>query len=73
MEALLNLQKVFSEKDVKALRKLYDHIEINVRSLKSLGIDFAQYGTQLIPMVMTNVPEEIRLQITKKSERKIGS
>ena len=51
MEALLNLQKVFSEKDVKALRKLYDHIEINVRSLKSLGIDFAQYGTLLIPMV----------------------
>ena len=66
MEALLNLQKVFSEKDVKALRKLYDHIEINVRSLKSLGIDFAQYGTLLIPMVMTKIPEEIRLQITKK-------
>ena len=66
MEPLLNLQKVFSEKDVKALRKLYDHIEINVRSLKSLCIDFAQYGTLLIPMVMTKIPEEIRLQITKK-------
>ena len=66
MEALLNLQKVFSEKDVKALRKVYDHIEINVRSLKLLGIDFAQYGTLLIPMVMTKIPEEIRLQITKK-------
>ena len=51
---------------MKALRKLYDHIEINVRSLKSLGIDFAQYGTLLIPMVMTKIPEEIRLQITKK-------
>ena len=66
MEPLLNLQKVFSEKDVKALRTLYDHIEINVRSLKSLCIDFAQYGTLLIPMVMTKIPEEIRLQITKK-------
>ena len=51
---------------MKALRKLYDHIEINVRSLKSLGIDFAQYRTLLIPMVMTKIPEEIRLQITKK-------
>ena len=51
---------------MKALRKLYDHIEINVRSLKSLGIDFAQYGTLLIPMVMTKIPEEIRLQVAKK-------
>ena len=68
MEALLNLQKVFSEEDVKALRKLNDHIKINVRSLKSLGIDFAQYGTLLIPMVMTKIPEEIRLQITKKKK-----
>ena len=51
---------------MKALQKLYDHIEINVRPLKSLGIDFAQYGTLLIPMVMTKIPEEIRLQITKK-------
>ena len=70
MEALLNLQKVFSEKDVKALRKLYDHIKINVRSLKSLGIDFALYETLLIPMVMTKILEEIRLQITKKKIRK---
>ena len=62
MKALLNLQKAFSEKDVKALRKLYDNIEINVRSLKSLGIDFAQYGTLLIPMVMTKIHEEIRLR-----------
>ena len=58
---------------MKALRKLYDHIEIKVRSLKSLGIDFAQYGTLLIPTVMTKVPEEIRLQITKKIRKgKLG-
>ena len=51
---------------MKALRKLYDHIEIDGKSSNSLGIDFAQYGTLLIPMVMTRIPEKIRLQITKK-------
>ena len=51
---------------MKALRKLYNHIEINIRSLKLLGIDFAQYGTLLIPKVMTKIPKETRLQITKK-------
>ena len=66
MEALWNLQKVFSEKDVKALQKLYEHIQINVRFLKSLGTDFAQCGTLFIPMVMAKIPEEIMLQITKK-------
>ena len=34
MEALLSLQKVSSETDIRSLRKLYDVIEINVRSLK---------------------------------------
>ena len=48
---------------MKDLQKLYDQIGINT---KSLGIDFTQYGTLLIPMVMTKIPEKIRLQIIKK-------
>lgn len=65
MEALLNLQSASTEKDIKTLRKLFDSIEINVRSLKCLGIDFEQYGALLIPIIMSKVPEEIRLIITK--------
>ncbi len=42
MESLLNLQKVSSEKYVKTLRKLFDNIESNVRSLKRLGVDFKE-------------------------------
>ena len=69
MESLQNLKQVSSERDVKALRKLYDSIETNVRSLKSLGVDFTQYGVLLIPMLMTKIPEEIRLMITRLTKK----
>ena len=65
MEALLNLPRVSSERDIRELRKLFDSLEINIRSLKSLGIDFKQYGTLLVPIIMSKLPDEIRLTITK--------
>ena len=57
MEALFSLQKVSSERDINNFRKLYNVIEINVRSLKTLGIDFKQYGALLIPVIMNKVPD----------------
>ena len=36
-----------------------------MRSLKTLGIDFKLYGALLIPVIMSKVPDEIRLIITK--------
>eukprot|EP00795_Rhopilema_esculentum_P003749 gene3749-15025_t len=65
MESLLNLNQVSNERDIKNLRKLHDNIETNVRSLKTLGVDFAQYGALLVPMIMSKFPEDIRLAITK--------
>ena len=65
MEALLNLPRVSSERDIRELRKLFDSLEINVRSLKSLGIDFKQYGKLLVPIIMSKLPNELRLIITK--------
>ena len=72
MESLLNLQAVSRERDIKALRKLYDNIESNVRSLKTLGVNFEQYGTLLIPIIMSKLPEETRLVITKEIKGRIG-
>ena len=66
MESLTNLPQVSSEKDLKNLRKLYDDLEVNIRSLKCLEVDLNQYGALLMPMVMKKIPEEIRLLITRK-------
>ena len=65
MEALLSLQKVSSERDIENLRKLYNVIEINVRSLKIFEIDFKQDGALLIPVIINKVPDETRLISTK--------
>ena len=65
MEALLNIPAISSEKDVKGLRRIFDNIETNIRSLKALGIDSSQYGALLIPVVKRKIPEEIRLSLSK--------
>ncbi len=72
MESLLNLTQVSNEQDIKNLRKLYDNIETHVRSLKSLGIDFIQYGALLVPMIMSKIPNEIRLGGQERSTRQNG-
>ena len=70
MEALMNLPNVSSVKDVTTLRKLVDDIDINVRSLKSLGLEIKEYGALLNPLVMGKLPEEIRLALTKEMKGK---
>ena len=73
MEVLLNIRQVSSSKDAPSLRKLFDTIETNVRSLKTLGVDFKQYGTLLLPIVLAELPEELRLAITKSVKRTKGA
>eukprot|EP00795_Rhopilema_esculentum_P006521 gene6521-11985_t len=70
IDALKNLQNVSSDKDVKFLRKMVDDIDINVRSLKSIGSDFRNYGALSNPLVIGKLPEEIRLAVTKKMKGK---
>lgn len=38
MEILLNLSSVSGEHDLRGLRRLYNEVEANVRSLKALGV-----------------------------------
>ena len=70
MEALMNLPNVHSVRDVTNLRKLVDDIDINVRSLKSLGLEAKEYGALLNPLVMGKLPEEIRIVVTKEMNGK---
>ena len=43
--------------ETKDLRDLYDKIEINIRSLKALGVESESFGNLLVPVVMEKVPE----------------
>ena len=42
---------VYDSTDIKSLRKLFDTIETQVRSLNCLGYDCHSYGPMLIPIL----------------------
>ena len=67
MEVLLNLTAVSGEHDLKGLRRLYDEVEANVRSLKALRVERESYGTMLTSVLLTKLPTEIRLIATRKT------
>ena len=66
MEALLKLPIVSSVHETKKLRDLYEKIEINIRSLKALGIESESFGNLLVPVVLEKIPSELRLIISRK-------
>ena len=66
MNKLLNLFNSGNLNDLKYLRELYNNIDTQVRSLKSLGMDPDSYGPMLIPVVMSKLPENLKLNITRQ-------
>ena len=60
MDILLNLDPVVST-SVKALRHLHDHVESHVRGLKALGVNSKTYGSLLLPVLLSELPADIRL------------
>ena len=46
---------------VTALRKLYDKVETNVRSLNASGVASDSYGSILFSVLITKLPNELRL------------
>ena len=53
------------------LRLVYVKISINIRGLESLGISSSQYGSLLIPVIMSKLPHEIRVQVAKNTAREV--
>ena len=70
MRELLNMQMSSNEK-ANNLRALYDNIQVHVRGLESLGVSSKQYGSLLIPVIMSRMPSEITLQIARKTSQDV--
>ena len=66
MEALLSVATISSDHQLRDLRWLYDQAEANIRSLKVLGVKPASYGTMLSSVLLTKLPPEMRLIVTRK-------
>ena len=66
MDEILKIQACTNGR-TSQLRYIYDKVSVHVRGLASLGVYSEQYGSMLIPIIMTKLPSEIRLQIARKS------
>ena len=66
MDTLMNMETISSDRHLKDLRRLYDHTESHVRSLRSLGIEAASYGALLSPVLLSKLPPELWLIVSRK-------
>lgn len=69
MDMLLSLTAITSDHDVRGMLRLYNEVETNVRSLAALGVKSESYGTMLTSVLLTKLPSEMRLLISRKSPR----
>ena len=68
MQKLLNLKPIENVKEICLLRKIYDIIEIQIRSLENLGYESDRYGPLLIPIITSKLPQELNLLISRQFE-----
>lgn len=71
MEKLLKITRVANANDTKQMRAVYDNIETNIRSLKNLAIESAQYGSLLVPVMLSKLPSDFQLLISRKFDKNL--
>ena len=70
MKEIIKLPACTGERP-SALRYVYDKVNVNIRGLASMGINSAQYGSLLIPIIMTKLPQDLRLHIARETDKDI--
>ena len=65
-DTLMSMEPISSDRHLKDLRRLYDHTETHVRSLKLLGIEAASYGALLSLVLLAKLPPDLRLIVSRK-------
>lgn len=68
LDALINYDQIHNCKDVILIRNFYDHMVNHVRALENLGKKPDQYGELFLPILMSKLPEEIRLKICANAQ-----
>jgi len=66
MDTLLSIEAVTSQYNLKGICLLYDVVESQVRSLKSLGVAAESYVGLLASVLMNKLPQELRLMLSRQ-------
>eukprot|EP00794_Sanderia_malayensis_P002587 gene2587-biopygen2120 len=65
-DALLRITPLTSSKNIRDIRELYDKVEVHVRVLQSLDVPTSSYGSLLVPVLLSKIPEDVRLLIGRE-------
>lgn len=65
MNALLNISALKHSNDIINFRKLFDKAEIQIRSLKTLGVTTKMYGSLLCPILLKIIPPDLALEYNR--------
>ena len=66
MVALLILEAVTSQNNLKVLRRLHDQVESQVRGLRALGIPAESYSSLLSPVILSKLPQEFCVIVSRQ-------
>ena len=66
METLLSFSAITADNHLRDLRRLFDQAEANIRSLRALGVEPESYGTMLSSVLLSKLPPELRLIVSRK-------
>ena len=53
------------------MRFVYDKVTVHIRGLAALGIKSDQYGSLLVPIIMTKLPSDLRLHFIRDSDKEV--
>ena len=65
IDKMLSIPTVNSISNIVGLREVYNKIETYARNLQSLRIDKNEYGPVLISIIMSKLPQEIKLHLSR--------
>ena len=66
IEELLKLPACVGDR-AQSLRRLYDKVMVHIRGLSSLGIETTHYGSVLVPVLMSKLPDGVRLRTAREN------
>ena len=70
MDEMLKIPAFVNDK-VSQLRLVYDKFSVNIRGLESLGVSADQYGSLLVPVIMSKLPHEVRVQVARNTANEV--
>ena len=66
MELLLGIETITSSNQLAGLRRMYDRVESNIRSLEALGVPPESYGSLLSSIFLKKLPSDVRLLVSRQ-------